>query len=75
MASSSMKSPPSGRTSAAHRFEDAAEQAAHVFALELFHDLEEDLLHEDRVHGTVARAGQRILLDLGFELICWGPPC
>src|SRR6185312_6079743 len=54
---------------AAHRLEDAAENAAQIFALELLHDLEEDLLHEDRVGGAIAGAGQGVFLHLRLELI------
>ena len=69
IASPSMKSPASGRTVPPIDSNIAAQQAAHVLALELLHHLEEHLLLKHGVDGAVTRARQRVLLDLGLELV------
>ena len=60
---------------AAHRLEEGGQQAAHVLALVLLEDLEEDLLLENGVGRTIARACPRVLVHLCLELVPRRPPC
>src|SRR6185437_10064308 len=66
------RGPPSGfvvSEQAAHRLEPGTEQTAHVLALMLLHHLEEHLLHENRVGRTGPGASERVLLDLGLQIL------
>src|SRR6201996_8227969 len=52
-----------------HALDHAGQQAAEVLALVLLVQLEEGLLHRDGVGRAGPRAGQRVLLGLGLQLV------
>src|ERR1700735_2285080 len=52
-----------------HALDDPGEQAAEVLALVLLVQLEEGLLHRDRVGRAGPRAGERVLLGLGLQFV------